>query len=251
MDLSPYYDIAAVKEKREEVIAATDAYKSHYEEAYHILQAMHAVDTERRTIAHRAFDEAKFMHRVSGIISRELRGKAEERGKVTYAFLGGITHCGRVCRFDSVQAICPRVYELVDSYGLGAKALQVILRASVAVGQDVIACPNPDRPQELQHVLIPGKGLAFVTSKENQPFPMRPYRRIRLNAMAEEKLTHAQKAHLRFIRRISQSLEDEAIAALSAAKAAHDRLEDIYHPYVDFDGVTKLAEKEIRRLSLD
>ena len=47
--------------------------------------------------------------------------------------------------------------------------------------------------------------------------------------MAEEKLTRAQKAKLRFTRRVEASLLDEAVSALSNAKKAHDALESAYH----------------------
>ena len=66
--------------------------------------------------------------------------------------------------------------------------------------------------------------------------------------MVEGKLTRAQKTKLRFTRRVEASLRDEAVAALASAKKAHDALESAYHPYVDFAGVTALAEQEINRI---
>ncbi len=103
-------------------------------------------------------------------------------------------------------------------------------------------------PRELHHVLIPEKGLAFITTNARNPYDGKPYRRLRLDAMAEEKLMRAQKAKLRFTRRVEASLLDEAVSALSNAKKAHDALESAYHPCVDFEGGTALAEKEIKRL---
>ena len=38
------------------------------------------------------------------------------------------------------------------------------------------------------------------------------------------------------------------MAALTDAKANHDRLEAVYNPYVDFDGVRTLAALEAGRL---
>ena len=38
-----------------------------------------------------------------------------------------------------------------------------------------------------------------------------------------------------------------AVGALSDAKKAHDALESAYHPCVDFEGGTALAEKEIKK----
>lgn len=126
--------------------------------------------------------------------------------------------------------------------------LETVVQAAQAKHFDIIACPNPDRPRELHHVLIPEKGLAFITTNARNPYDGKPYRRLRLDAMAEEKLTRAQKAKLRFTHRVEASLLDEAVSALSDAKKAHDALESAYHPCVDFEGATALAEKEIKRL---
>ena len=38
------------------------------------------------------------------------------------------------------------------------------------------------------------------------------------------------------------------MTALKDAKASHDRLEAVYNPYVDFDGVRELAAIETGRL---
>ena len=61
-------------------------------------------------------------------------------------------------------------------------------------------------------------------------------------------LTREQKAKLRFTRRVEASLLDEEVSTLSAAKKAHDALESAFHPCVDFEGGTALAEREINRL---
>ena len=44
-------------------------------------------------------------------------------------------------------------------------------------------------------------------------------------------------------------LREEGIAALQEAKAAHDRLEGVYNPYVDFEGVRAQAALEAGRLA--
>ena len=43
-------------------------------------------------------------------------------------------------------------------------------------------------------------------------------------------------------------LREEGAAALKDAKASHDKLEAVYNPYVDFDGVRTLAALEAGRL---
>lgn len=213
VDLTRFYDVDAAKARRAEIVALSDEYRAHYRSAYRIL-----------------------------------RGEGGGSGRVDRAFLGGVTHRGEICRFDTVEALCPRIYAIIDSAGLGNEMLETVVQAAQAKHFDIIACPNPDRPRELHHVLIPEKGLAFITTNARNPYDGKPYRRLRLDAMAEEKLTRAQKAKLRFTRRVEASLLDEAVGALSNAKKAHDALESAYHPCVDFEGATALAEKEIKRL---
>lgn len=248
VDLTRFYDVEKTKASREEIIAHSDAYRAAYAEAYHILRAVYELSAERRAAVYEAMDFGKLKRRVDGILHRELRGAAEKRGRVDYAFLGGMTHLGELCRFETVDALCPRVYEFADSWGLASAELERICAAAAEAGCDVLACPDPDRPKELRHVLIPARGVAFVSSSARMPYPGKAYRRLRLDAMAEEKLTRAQRARLRFSGRLERALRDEAAELLRRAKAEHDALERVYNPCVDFDGVYALASEEAKRL---
>ena len=247
-EVERFYDVEVAKARRAEIIALSDEYRAHYRSAYRILRAMGEVESERRVAMHAQMDFSKLRRRTDGILARELHGDGTGSGRVDRVFLGGVTHRGKICRFDTVEALCPRIYAIIDSAGLGNEMLETVVQAAQAKHFDIIACPNPDRPRELHHVLIPEKGLAFITTNARNPYDGKPYRRLRLDAMAEEKLTRAQKAKLRFTRRVEASLLDEAVGALSDAKKAHDALENAYHPCVDFEGVTALAEREINRL---
>ena len=93
-------------------------------------------------------------------------------------------------------------------------------------------------------LLIPELGVAFVTSKPGMVYPGKPYRRVRLDALSHPE----NKARLRFRARMTGVLREEAIAALQEAKAAHDLLEGVYNPYVDFEGVRAQAALEAGRL---
>ena len=97
----------------------------------------------------------------------------------------------------------------------------------------------------MEHLLIPGLGLAFVTSRPGMSYGKKPYRRVRLDAMTAET---EGKSRLRFQVRIAALLREEAVAALKEAKRNHDALEAVYNPYVDFDGVRALAALEAGRL---
>ena len=143
-----------------------------------------------------------------------------------------------------MDALCPKVYEFADSWELAAPYLARLHVAAVEQGWDTILCMSPEAPDQAEHLLIPGLGLAFVTSRPGMDYGKKPHRRIRLDAMAEP----SGKARLRFQTRMTALLREEGVAALKDAKASHDALEAVYNPYVDFDGVRALAALEAGRL---
>ena len=98
-------------------------------------------------------------------------------------------------------------------------------------------------PDRLAHLILPGLSLAFVSSTPNAPWPHRPYRHLRLDTMEAESASRTDKPRLRFTRKVAEALTEEGIGNLAQAKAAHDRLESVYNPYVDFDGVLTLADQ--------
>ncbi len=174
VDLTRFYDVDAAKARRAEIVALSDEYRAHYRSAYRILRAMGEVESERRVAMHAQMDFSKLRRRTDGILARELRGEGGGSGRVDRAFLGGVTHRGEICRFDTVEALCPRIYAIIDSAGLGNEMLETVVQAAQAKHFDIIACPNPDRPRELHHVLIPEKGLAFITTNARNPYDGKP-----------------------------------------------------------------------------
>jgi len=244
VDLGRFYDLTAAKADAGSVKSHTHAYKAAYVRAYHSLKAARQVELDAVSSVRAGFDRERADRRVSGIIARELRRRGGERGKTTRRFLGSITHKGYVWRFDSVDALCPRVYEFADGWELAGEGLARIRAAAAAGGWDTIVCPSPEDLDRIEHLLIPGLGLAFITSRPGMDYGKKPYRRIRLDAMTEI----AGKTRLRFQARMAALLREEAVTALKEAKASHDRLEAVYNPYVDFDGVRELAAIETGRL---
>ena len=244
VDLGRFYDLTAAKAAAEEVKEHTRNYKAAYDRAYRHLKAARQVELDAAASVRKTFDHEKMERRTAGIITRELRRRGGEEGRTVRRFLGSITHKGYIWRFDSVDALCPRVYELSDSWDLAGEALAKLHRAAAENGWNTIACCAPEEPGRLEHLLIPGLGLAFVTSRPNMPYTAKPFRRIRVDAMAEPE----GRARLRFQTRMAALLREESVTALKAAKASHDKLEAVYNPYVDFDGVRTLAALEAGRL---
>lgn len=249
VDLMRFYDLAGTKRERGAIAEHTRAYRAAYAEAYRILRAAGELSKARCSAVRAAVDTTRLKKRVDGIIRRELRGGGEKRGRVDRAFLGGLTCRGELCRFDTVDALCPRVCVLADSFGIAAAELERICGAASGAGCDVLACPDPERPEELRHVLVPSRGLAFVSSTARLPYTGKPWRTLRLDAMAAAAMDKAERARLRLFSRVERELRAEAEEALRRAKSEHDALERVYNPFVDFDGVYALAREEAARIT--
>ncbi|MCI6053861.1 hypothetical protein [Dysosmobacter sp.] len=245
VDLGRFYDLTAAKAAAGEVKTHTHAYQTAYVRAYRNLKAARQVELDAFAAVRCGFDADRARRRVEGILSRELRQKGDQSGRTVRRFLGSVTWQGYVWRFDSVDALCPRVYEFADSAELAGELFAQIRARAAERGWDTIACCAPEEPERIEHLLIPGLGLGFITSRPGMEYGRRPYRRVRLDAMAEQR---EGRARLRFQTRMAALLREEGIAALREAKASHDALEAVYNPYVDFDGVRTLAALEAGRL---
>lgn len=244
VDLGRFYDLTGAKTVADAVREQTKACQRSYARACHSLRAARLLELDGVAEAGRCLDRGRLDRRISGIMNRELRKTGTEQGRVTRRFLGTLTHQGYVWRFDTVDALCSRVYELADSWERAGEVLDRLCRTACQRKWDVIACVSPEDPDRIEHLLIPGLGLAFVTSRPGMEYGKKPYRRIRVDAMEEP----ADRAKLKFQSKMTALLREEAVAALRETKAGHDALEAALHPYVDFDSVQALAAIEAGRL---
>jgi len=250
VNLERCYNAKELAPLRSEIMDCMSEYKSCYSRAYHCLSAAAEIEEDMRAVITTPPLEERISKRARSILSRELKGKGKGAapGTVKQRFLSGITHDGVVCWFDTADTLCKRVYELADSYGLAHIMLTYLLTAAVTAGWDVVACLSPIAPDRLEHLLIPEMSLAFVTSSPAMPYGRHPARRIRLDAMADEELVRRSKPRLRFSKKVSAALLDEAVSSLHQAKVVHDELEALYNPHVDFKEVYALGEVIARQL---
>ena len=243
LNLGECYDKEGLGDVRQEIMACMGGYKGCYSRAYRCLGAAAEISGDLQELVATPALEAKMAKRAKGIISRELKKGGGGAGGVYQRFLSGITCQGQVCFYDTAELLCKRTYELADSYGLAHLLLTPIAAAAAGAGYQVIACPSPMAPDRLEHVLVPELSLAFLSSSPGLPYPRRPYRRIRLGAMVDRELARRTKPRIKFSKKVSAALLEEAVESLAQAKAMHDDLEALYNPHVDFPRVYAVADR--------
>ena len=242
VNLGDCYDKVALGDIRREIMGCMTGYKDCYKRAYRCLGAAAEIKEDMQAILTTDTLEAKAEKRARGILGREVRKAGSGSGQVVQRFLGAVTHQGPVRYYSTAEVLCKRIYILEDSYGLSHLLLTHLLAGIAGAGYDVIACPSPMAPDRLEHLIIPELSLAFLSASPLLPYDRRPYRRIRVDAMADAELVRRNKARLRFSRKVSAALTEEAVASLAQAKAMHDDLEALYNPHVDFDKVYQTAD---------
>ncbi|MFI3250603.1 MAG: hypothetical protein R3Y07_06545 [Eubacteriales bacterium] len=188
--------------------------------------------------------EERLAKRASGILSREVKAKGGQSvGSVTQRFLSGNTCKGRLSLLHTATNQCEKVYVLWDSYGIASHLLLPLLTGAVNRGYHVIACLNPMFPKQLEHLIIPELGLCFLSSTPSLPVEGEHFRKIRMETLLDSGLLHQNRSRLRIYRKMYHSLLEEVVATLAENKLIHDRMEEIYHPYVNFDLLSEFAKK--------
>ncbi|MDR1157032.1 MAG: hypothetical protein LBK75_01810 [Oscillospiraceae bacterium] len=241
-NLGTHCDIGAVKANRTEIQRLIRAIRPCYARATRCLSAARALEDDMfdSILGGAALDT--LARRARGIIGREI--KPGPGAALKKRFLSAITPRGLLCRYDTARVLCPRLYELNDDYGLAHMMLSPILEAALAAGQEAVACYSPMNPtHQLEHVLLPGLGVGFVSSGHLHVYDSKPFRRLRLNACLNPEPLRRQRIRLRFLHKTERALLCEAVEALACAKRLHDELETYYHPYMDFASVERHADQ--------
>jgi len=248
LNLGEFVDTEPLKEKKADVIALTDTYRRLYQRAYHCIEAAGKVGHEASAPVIDDTVISSVKKRTQGIIAREIGRQKSGTGKTSYRFLSALTHKGHITCFDTVETLANRVYHLDNTLGLAHYMLENLRKAAEQAGLNLILCPDPMNPDQLAHLLIPSLDLAFLSSNNQNQYEGPHFRHIRLDAMVDPNRLKLHKPRLRFAKKVSALLLDEAISTLAEAKTVHDKLERIYNPHVDWDGIYDLAEDHLQRL---
>jgi hypothetical protein len=217
-------------------------YQGCYQRAYRCLSAAGEIFEDVRAILLTQALSEKLAKRAKSIAEHAFPKQPDKGpGQVKQRFLGAVTCKGTLCLYDTALAQCGEIYELYDPCGLAHELLLHLLTEITAAGYDVVACLDPMAPGRLAHLLIPEKGVAFLSTTAALPFPGKPQRRIRMDSVADRELLHRSRPRLRFAQRVSAAILDEGMDSLAEAKALHDQLEALYNPHVDFHRVGEIA----------
>lgn len=245
LDLSRFYDTAAMRARLGEIADRSRAYKAKYAEAYALLAALPPALTLPPEAAPTEADRRAVSRRAESAARRVTPLRHGREGKQTRRFLSALSGEGRLFRADTVEALCDRVYLLDRERGLSEVYLRRLAEIARRRGWDAVCCPDPLEPETLEALLLPEAGVGFVAAQPGAEWKTAVTRRVRLDALPD---APDARAALRARRKLREQLLGRVCDAFARAKALHDELEALCNPCVDFDGVYAEADEHIRRL---
>lgn len=246
--LSVCMDEGALHGQAEEILAVTRENKALHARCRKYIHAASALLRENRRIGESLMDVDKVRRLAARIAEREF-GDGCGKGKLTHRFLSAVTPVGLVTFYDTLQALCPRIYTVEDEQGAAAREFFAELsRHAQAAGIDGIACPCPLFPDEgVEHLLFPSIGVGFTTSNafHHADFPV--YRRIHATRFLDTDGLRAKRQRQSFNRRAAGELLEQARELASEAKVVHDRMEAYSIAAMDWTRAEELGEAVLRQ----
>ena len=167
------------------------------------------------------------------------------KGSLSRRFITALTPKGiQVCS-STPAVLCPKVYALKDDYLLAPMVLSMVEKKALSNGYHCISCYTPLLPRALpSYLLIPELGVAFVSDSNLFRYTGDYFCTIDLNTTLSPKI----QKELAFVGRMTADLLQVITTHLQTAKEYHDRIEALCRPFVNFDQVSEMTDRTIRRL---
>ena len=150
--------------------------------------------------------------------------------------------------FETAQALCPRLFAIVDEGGVAHPLLQRLRQSALTAGLRVITSPSVLFPDRLEQLLLPDVGTAFLTTDAQTPIDFPVYRRIHTTRFVESETLHEHRNKRALLQRTADACLADAATAIQQAKAVHDELELLYTAAMDWDAVQRTGDELLCRL---
>lgn len=252
INLGDYWDNAAMKLHKNDIIDTTNEIGRLFNKAYNYLTASGCIKTELDSMYSKSVYSGKINLKACQIVEDEFEDYplSAESGFIRRLFATAITPDGLLSHLDTVLSECSRVYSIVGNAGMGAS--QIIKKAAQAAvdrGFDIEIFYCPMKPSEtIEHVIIPKLKLAFISANRYHPAPLECSDVLDLNEFIIPKSYAKLKADIKSDTDIFDNLLDKGINTIKKAKTLHDHLETHYIPNMDFDALEEKRQEIMKRL---
>jgi len=223
-----------------------------FERAYRYLRAAQAVYEDWEMADHEAMDYGLANVRAAALIDEVFgdRPVSSRCGHSRHLFASAITPDGMVNYLDTIIGPMTRRFLIQGTAGTGKSTLlRKVAEAGVERGLFVEMFHCALNPAKVEHVVIPGLGVALAKSIEPHTYTAQPGdRTIDMNECLDPAATRRHAAVVAAAEDMFWRLFDQATAYIGRAKQAHDEMEKYYVPNMDFEAIEKLRRHTLQRI---
>lgn len=244
LNFGAFYDHEGMAANEAEVLRLQEENAAQYPKATaHLAAAEQLFAPVRQEAAGAAYAEE--LSALASCLCLSILRPGGQESRLCRRFLSAVTPKGLVLCSATPGRLARRVYVLRDNYGLAPQLLLKLQEQALSMGHRCLACYSPLLPDgSPTHLLLPAAQAALVSDSRDFPYTGAAFCRMDLDAI----LPAQKRRELDFALKTTHSLLNQAVSHLCRAKALHDRMEQLCHPFVDFSAVDELTRHTIREL---
>ena len=246
LDLGQYYHASALRQRLDEIMQLNKLYKGLYSCAYASIGAATAAMPRYIQSLWGEDELQKLEKKLQGLINREF-GKRSFQSDVKERFIDAVTSKGYIFLHDSISHSYERLITLDNKFGLGHHFLQRLYEEALGRTSEIILCRDCLDPRLITAIMFPEISLALICSLDGRE-ELSQCRHMRLDSLIPREKLSPMRRQLRAGQHLWEDSLALATTTLADAKAMHDKIEAIYNPHVDFDGVYREAKRHIELL---
>lgn len=251
VNLGIHWDAHILRENSADILDLSEQNSVCHKRSQRFLSAAAGMKADAARLAGSAVDEEKLTRYAQRVAAKEFPRPIGKIGRESHRFLSAVTPQGVITQYETMDALCEKVYVLEDTYGAVSRRLLALLRSyALGNGLDVISCPCPLAPLDgPEHLLLPQLGLGFFSANKEHPAKMENIKNVHASRFWDAALMQECRSRLSFTKKAQRELTQEATAALVQAKEIHDDLEGIYSAAMDFSFAEPLAKRIAKEIA--
>ena len=243
LHLGQYWDAAGIRKHKEQIRQTSKEISACFANAYDYLRAAGSVENYIRKETLKAADETQITKALNALMADlALGADFQKPSKIKKAFLTGFTPKGNISYIDSFATTADRVIQIKSEADTAAFFTNRLAERIIANGKAAtfFYCPlQPDK--KIEHIYLPKESIFITTSNT--------YHACTANAQCVDLNAFIKPCPaLRADTDILNILLSRAISCIKNAKVLHDKLEQFYIPYMDFDAMTDLPHKIVSNI---
>lgn len=250
LNLGECWNSKELHSKADEIRNANARYKSFHAHARDYIHSagtlrMNSIKTLRALV-----NEKRVSEFVDNFIKEIEESAKSKDAKISKRILTGISPDGIITYYNTIENLCDKIVILDDPSGTAADCvMKKIAQSAVENGIDVITCMSPLFPQEMiEHIILPQCGICLTLKNDLLSAEAPAKASISLKTFYKQNEYDEFEEQLIFNSTVSKALLEKGCTQIKNAKKAHDELEALYIPSMDFDAVNKKKRKMLDEL---